>query len=123
MSPFKIFFFILDGFLAVGSSRPDNVKAELYDFGTGGWTTVQDYPYGTYVAYYDMVYVPATSAYYVIGGYDGGSLSQIAKFKNGAWTEVGQLNTAREVSFSLFFCFKVTGSILRHIEPNGQMER
>ena len=46
----------------------------------GGWTTVQDYPYGAnYFAYHDMVYIPATSAYYVIGGYDGGSvLSTIA---------------------------------------------
>ena len=98
--------------MAVGSYSPYNVKAEVYDFGMDDWTSVQDYPYGVgFVAYYDMVYVPATSAYYVIGGYDGGSLSQIAKFKNGAWTEVGQLNTAREVSFSLFFCFKVTYSI------------
>ena len=91
----------------VGSVLPDNVKAEVYDFGMDAWTTVQDYPYAVdWIAYYDMVYVPATSAYYVIGGYDGGSaISTIAMFKNGAWSEAGQLNTAREVSFSLFFVF------------------
>ena len=99
--------FILDNFLAVGSYDYDNVnyvnnKAELYDFGTGDWTTVQDYPYAAgLIVDYEMVYVPATSAYYVIGGYDGGDLSTIGMFKNGAWTEVGQLNTARQVSF---FC-------------------
>ena len=93
--------------MAVGSRSPNNVKAEVYEFGTGDWTIVQDYPYGAeYVAYYDMVYIPATSAYYVIGGYNGEFLSTIGMFKNGAWTEVGQLNTARSVSFSLFFVFQ-----------------
>ena len=100
-------FFILDTILAVGSVTPDNVKAEVYDFDMDAWTTVQDYPYGAeYVAYYDMVYIPATSAYYVIGGYDGGRLSQITKFKNGARTEAGQLNTARGVSFFSFCVLK-----------------
>ena len=72
------------------------------------WTTVQDYPFTTHsgFGYYGMVYIPATSAYYVIGGYDGWEdLATIAKFKYGAWTEAGQLNTARSVSFSLFFVF------------------
>ena len=92
--------------MAVGSCNPNNVKAELYDFGTGDWTTVRDYPSDAeYVAYYDMVYVPATSAYYVIGGYSGGFLSTIGMFKNGAWYDAGRLNTGRSVSFSLFFVF------------------
>ena len=88
--------------MAVGSGSPDNVKAELYDLDTGAWIAVLDYPYGSgmTVIDYDMVYVPATSAYYVIGGADGfGSLSKIAMFKNGAWREAGQLNKQRSVSF------------------------
>ena len=104
------FFFVLDGFLAVGSYSPYNIKAEVYDFGTGDWTTVQDYPYGVsrrYVAFYDMVYIPATSAYYVIGGYDGSDeLSTIGMFNNGAWSKAGQLNEARRVSLCSFFVFQ-----------------
>ena len=88
----------------VGSVLPNSVKAEVYDFVTNDWTTVQDYPSDAEgVAYYDMVYVPATSAYYVIGGLgDWEHLATIAKFKNGAWSEAGQLNTARSVSFYSF---------------------
>ena len=96
------FFFILDNFLAVGSWNPENVKAEIYDFGTGNWTTVHDYTYGAvYVAFYDMVYIPATSAYYVIGRVNEKrqDLSKIGMFKNGAWSEAGQLKTTRHVSF------------------------
>ena len=76
----------------VGSEN--NVKAELYDFGMDAWTTVQDYPYSAGgIANYGMVYIPATSAYYVIGGYDGSDeLSTIGMFKNGAWSQAGQLN-------------------------------
>ena len=120
MSPFVINF-ILENILAVGSWSPENVKAELFDFETGTWTITADYPFasGSYVAYYDMVYIPQASAYYVIGGHDGSNLNTIAKFKNGAWNEAGQFNTAREVSF--FFCFKITDSILSRIELNGQM--
>ena len=86
----------------VGSVLPDNVKAEVYDFGMDAWTTVQDYPSDAEFCCFDMVYVPATSAYYVIGGYDGGDLPTIGMFKNGAWSEAGQLNTARRVSFCSF---------------------
>ena len=94
--------------MAVGSFFPENVKAEVYDFGTGDWTTVQDYPYGDeFVFYYDMVYVPATSAYYVVGGFSGRFLSKIGMFKNGAWSEAGQLNTARSVSFNSFCVAKL----------------
>lgn len=91
--------------MAVGSSSPDNAKAELYDFGTGDWTTVQDYWFGgaTYIAYYDMVYVPSTSAYYLVGGHDDtvkqSLLERIAMFQNGAWSEAGQMHHARQVSF------------------------
>ena len=87
--------------MAVGSYSPWNLKAEVYDFGMDDWTTVQDYPYAAeYVVEYDMVYVPATSAYYVIGGFaDEQTVSTIAMFKNGAWSEAGQLKRARHVSF------------------------
>ena len=94
--------------MAVDSYSP---KAEIYDFGTGDWTTVQDYPYAGpvtgAVAGYDIVYVPATSAYYVIGGWDGFvRFSTIGMFKNGAWSKAGQLNMARNVSFYYFFVFE-----------------
>ena len=107
--------------MAVGSNSPHHVKAELYDLVTGVWTTVPDYPSNiATIAYYDMVYVPATSAYYVIGGSETGwDLFEIAMFQKGAWSEAGQLNTARRVSFC-FFSFKITDSILSHIELNGQ---
>ena len=68
-----------------------------------------------------MVYIPQTSVYYVIGGWADGNLNTIAKFKNGAWSEAGQLNTARDVSFCPFLCFKITDSILSGIKLNGQM--
>ena len=89
--------------MAVGSRLPDNIKAEHYNFGTGSWAVMEDYPFGdgSFIADFDMVYVAAKSAYYVIGGFSSGSLSTIAMFKNGAWSQAGQLNTARYVSFSL----------------------
>ena len=106
--------------MAVGSISPDHVKAELYDLVTGVWTTVPDYPSNiATIASYDMVYLPATSAYYVIGGWDGSLLSKIGMFQNGAWSEAGQLNTARRVSFC-FFGFKITDSILSITKLNGQ---
>ena len=109
--------------MAVGSSSPYNIKAELYDLVTGVWTAVPDYPYGNgvIIAGYDIVYVPATSAYYVIGGYDSWHpLTEIAMFKNGVWSEAGQLNTARSVSLCFFFCFKITDSILSITKLYGQ---
>ena len=94
--------------MAVGSRGPNNVKAEVFDFGTGVWTRVPDYPFSpSAVAYYDTVYVTATLAYYVIDGIsvsgDHDRLSTIAMFKNDVWSKAGQLNTARSVSFCLFF--------------------
>ena len=91
--------------------KPTNIKAEMYDFAKGNWTETEDYPFATGPAFfkYDMVYVPATLAYYVIGGVTSSDteteikLKQIAMFKNGVWTDAGQLNTGRRVSFSLYF--------------------
>ena len=99
---------------------PYNIKAEVYDFGTGDWTTVQDYPYvgGSEIYAFETVHIPSISAYFVIGGYDGDeSLSTIGMFKNGIWSKAGQLKTARHVSFCSFF--KTINSIFRIIEPNG----
>ena len=100
----------LDGFLTVGSGNPYHKKAELYEFGTGAWLEVDDYPIeGTSVFNYDMVFIPETSSYYVIGGqYKGageesGPASQIGKFTNGFWSDAGQLKSVRIVSFRKFF--------------------
>ena len=106
--------YLLDGFLAVGSLRPANVKAEIYDFAKDCWTETEDYPFATGPDFfkYDMVYVPATLAYYIIGGASSVAtssgtemveLKQIAMFKNGVWTDAGQLNTGRRVSFCSYF--------------------
>ena len=36
----------------VGSYSPNNVKAELYDFGTGVWEVTEDYPFASgYLAF------------------------------------------------------------------------
>ena len=97
---------ILDQFLAVGSYVPNNIKTELFDYGTNGWSTEADYPFGNgeYVAYYDMLYIEELSAYFIIGGRSSNSndLATIAKFANGVWSWAGQLNAMRNVSFCSF---------------------
>ena len=94
----------LDELLAVGSYSPNNKKTELYNFGSGSWKAVKDYPFtsGPRITDYDMVYIPEVLAFLVIGGYDGFSLSQIGKLKDGQWSDAGKLNTARRVSFCSF---------------------
>ena len=113
MSSFKMSskLFILDQFLAVGSYDPYNKKTELFDYGTNGWSTSEDYPFGgPSVAAYDMLYIEELSAFFIIGGYVTGSvlsgdyLATIAKFANGVWSSAGQLNRMRYVSFCSF-CF------------------
>ena len=99
-----------DGFLAVGSHAPDSLKAELYGFGTGKWTPVDDYPYGSgFVCNYDMVYMTEISSYLVIGGSNTNSrYTKIAMFASGKWFDAGNLKTTRRVVFLLFFtCFKI----------------
>ena len=56
--------------MAVGSSNPNNVNAEKFDFETGSWTTADDYPYSDGVAFsrYDMLFIAKMAAYIVIGG-------------------------------------------------------
>ena len=114
--------------LAVGSYDPFNKKSELYKFGTDAWNTVEDYPdnfcSGSGVAYYDMVYVPDILSFFVVGGVcrttpNLSFVRQIAMYKDGAWSEAGQLNSyQRSVSFNLFFLF-LTNPILRSIAPCG----
>ena len=108
MSSFKMSskLLILDQFLAVGSYDPYNKKTELFDYGTNGWSTSEDYPFGNgdYVALYDMLYIEELSAYFVIGGLSSVDLATIAKFANGVWSSAGELNMARYVSFCSF-CF------------------
>ena len=96
--------------MAVGSypTSSANKKTELYKYDTDAWTTVDDYPFcdGTGMGYFDMVYVSEMLSYFVIGGscVDTSKsqriMRQIAMFKDGAWSEAGQLNSCeRTVSF------------------------
>ena len=89
--------------MAVGSSNPNNVNAEKFDFETGSWTTADDYPYSDEVAIsrYDMLFIPEMAAYIVIGGENSDfyDLATIGMFRNGDWSQAGQLNTARTVNF------------------------
>ena len=78
----------------------------MYDFTTNGWTEVADYPaFG--ISMYDMLYLADIDAYVVIGGRDdsarrrrsdsgptdSGLLGDINMFQNGAWSNIGKLNT------------------------------
>ena len=77
----------------------------MFSFGTGDWNTVLDYPFGggSGIYYYDMMFIPETSSYLVIGGFAGDSqLAQIARLKDGTWTNAGQLNSVRMVSYLIF---------------------
>ena len=84
------------------------MKTETFEFGTGQWSTGDDYPFATDaegVYSYDMVYIEKESAFFVIGGeiettsgsYD--KLATIAKYQSGAWSDAGQLTQGRYVSF------------------------
>ena len=100
-------FQISDGLLAVGSFQPSNIKTEFYDFGTSEWTVLDDYPFssGVGVDSFAMVFISKLSAYIIIGGYggyDGYDNSAISMFRNGVWSNAGQLNMARSVNFCLF---------------------
>ena len=85
----------------------------MYNFHTGGWKTIADYPFGSKqgLVYYDMLYLLEILSYFVIGGYSGfdgssggggSSVSQIAKLTNGAWSDAGKLKKARKVSLYKF---------------------
>ena len=88
--------------LAVGSRNPDNTKTELYNYDTGRWSRSADYPFGIgpYVYNHDMLFIEELSAYFLIGGRTYRTLATIAKFADGVWSPAGELNSARDVSFS-----------------------
>ena len=100
------------GFLAVGNYGGttygfNHLKAELFDFGSDEWTNVADYPdtrvvdYPLWICEYDMLYIPESAAYYVIGGADRSPSSAIVKFHNEVWSIAGQLNHPRKVSLAI----------------------
>lgn len=97
--------------MAVGSAGPDNVHAELFDFVTGGWIVVSDYPFSTGSGFgeYEMLFIPEITAYCVIGGMNGQGdnivLATIALFQNGRWSNAGRLNMARNVSLTVSLSF------------------
>ena len=63
---------------------------------------VSSYPFANgYMFAFDMVYIPNILSYVVIGGHDGKALSQIGMFTNGTWSDAGQMNRARAVSFAI----------------------
>ena len=67
--------------------------------------TISDYPFASKLLYaFDMVFIDNISSYVVIGGHDNlNYLSQIGMLTNGTWSDAGQLNSVRAVSFRLFF--------------------
>ena len=106
----------LDEFLALGSNDPNNRKAELYNFETRAWQRVEDHPFGhgPFLSTYDLLYIAEHRSFLVIAGYtNSGALTQIAKLKDGAWSDAGQLNTYRSVSFYSFFIKVVRVGISR----------
>ena len=77
----------------------------MYNFKTGTWKVVNDYPFGSgsYIAMYDIVFIPESRSFLIIGGNDGSGVfvSHIAKFKDGVWHDVGRLNSGRNVNLCL----------------------
>ena len=100
--------------------EPSNKNAELYEFGSGEWTKIEDYPFGSWssVSDYEMVYIPEILSYFVIGGYR--TTSQIAGLTNGEWFDAGNLKTARAVSFCSFL-FDSQLICMRHTAPSGSI--
>ena len=98
-------------FLAVDSAGfLHALKAEFFDFKTGKWTTVENYPYNAdkymdlptdipQVCHYDMLFIDELSSFFVFGGTDNVYLfNEIIKFQNGKWSPAGRLKTKRSVS-------------------------
>ena len=86
-------------------------KSELKVGFLAEWKIFGDYPFttGPFVAFYDMLFIPETRSYLVIGGYyNSNRLSQIARFQDGIWSDAGKLKSARYVSFRSFFLFFTT---------------
>ena len=96
--------------MAVGSSDQWHVKAELYNFGTGAWKLVDDYPFATFAVYtYEIIFISEKNSFFVIGGstgkYGKDQVSHIAKLANGVWSSAGNLKSVRAVSY--FFVTKL----------------
>ena len=88
----------------------------MYNFGNNEWDAIIDYPFacGPRLDSYVMVFIPETSVYLVIGGRCGDgvsndvNLARITMLKDGVWSDAGQLNSGRAVSFnSLFIVYQL----------------
>ena len=76
--------------LAVGGSTSTADAVESYD--GDSWSALAAYPYSTVL--YKYAVVSTTSAVYYYGGYDGEDFqSQIAKFEDNQWSQVGSLKS------------------------------
>ena len=113
--------------MTVGSWAEYNVKAELYNFVTGAWKSVDDYPFATLSVYnYAMVFIPEIKSYFVIGGATGKMnadiVPHIAKLTNGAWSSAGNLKSARLVRLCLINS-DGSGLLSNHVKqrPTGQI--
>jgi len=85
--------------LAVGnfqSSTAVSANVELLKLGEDKWTddSIENYPYGNYIASYSMV--STENSVIVIGGYsDAENSNIIARFADNVWSNVGELVQAR----------------------------
>ena len=83
---------------AVGSYTPNNVKAEIYQFETGQWTEVADYPFDDdQIAYAPVVH--SNNGFIVFGGVisttDYGRIVARFDMETREWSQVGALNNGR----------------------------
>merc|ERR1711970_25274 len=79
---------------------------ELYDFDDDSWSEGAKYPFGdpehNFLGWHSMLYVDELESFFVVGG-RGHTVgmqnhvvtAQIAKFKDGVWSDAGQLNRPR----------------------------
>ena len=79
--------------------------AELYNFENDSWKQTSDYPFahGYSFSKYEMVFIPETSAFLVIGGFAGQVRTNIARYEDDEWSDAGELQQLRLVSFFLVF--------------------
>merc|ERR1711990_267087 len=79
-------------------SLPNGLKTEILDYDSQKWEQLADYPFstGNRIAYYSTT--STDESVLIIGGYTYGSpsiISIIAEYKNGSWTNIGNLAQAR----------------------------
>ena len=73
-----------------------NNKAEIYSFDTKSWTTVAEYPYGSYVGFAPIIH--SQNSFFVLGGFTSEGVSSIiARFDMGtsSWSHAGNLKNGR----------------------------